>query len=739
MGVLGLVPVYSNKELEERAKRTRAVVESYEDSTPVTALTAHIEKFWQSAQYAKQQIERRMLANLRQRNGVYEPDELAQIRSEGSSEIFMMLTSAKCRGFESWMRDVLLPDIGKPWGLEPMPMPDLPPMVSQSIVQAVTVAALQAGWDIDDRRVDAHLNKLKFLAIKKMKDLARKIADRHELKIEDQFVKGGWEQALSDCIYDFATWPCCIMKGPVVRMRKARQWIPGPKGYWYPQVVDELRPEYLRRSPLDIFPAARARNIQQYNLIDRYFFTREDLQALKGVPRFSADAIDQVIEAYGIRGYRTRMSQDSERAYLELRQNEMYDPEQDIETHNFWGSVSGRMLMNWGFTYKKDLQLIGLGEKIDPNKEYQIEAWRVGRFTIMAQVNPNPLGERPYDKASFEEVPDSFWGKGIPEVMADCQKMCNGAARAIANNASVASGPQTEVNVDRVAKGESLTQVYPWKLWQTVTDMTGNNQPAVRFFQPQMNVQELLVIYNAFSVEADNVTGVPKYSYGDSKVSGAGRTSSGLAQLLGAAGKGIRRSVAAMDRGVVRAKVTRQYDYNMEWDTDVSIKFGLRAQAKGAAALLVKADTAMRQREMLQATANPLDASIIGPKGRREMLRPALKNADFPVEDILPDDLELELIMATLPKPHELVAGGGGPNGPSGAPAGQSGDGGGTPEGAAAVDEAGMRPNGVDQRQATSGYRDGGVIRKRGPLYHGYDNRDVGRRDPYFDNVDKGV
>lgn len=721
MGALGLVRVYSNEDLAQR-EAAQAPAAAFHDSSPVTALSGHIEKFWMMAQQAKRPIERQMLSALRARNGIYEPDELALIREQGGSEIYMMLTSAKCRGAESWLREILLPETDRPWGLDPTPMPDLPPPVQSAIIQSVVQMALAAGWEVDDQRVDEQLNKIKHMAMRRMKDIARQVANRHELRIEDQFAEGGWEQALSDCIYDLVTFPAAIMKGPFLRNRKVRQWMPGPNGQWFPKVTDALRLEFERRNPLDIFPAPKSRGIQHGNMIDRYFFTREDIQSLRGVPGYADGALDQILELYGSKGYRSRAMNDTERAYLEQRPNEQYDPEGDIEALNFWGTVSGSMLMEWGFNYRTDLEQMGLTDYPEPHREYQIEAWKVGRFTFKVQINPDPLGQRPYDKASFENIPGSFWGKGLPDLMADSAQMCNSAARAMANNAAIGSGPQTEINVDRLAPGERVTKPYPWKVYQTTTDMTGNNQPAVRFYQPNMNVQELLVIYNHFDAQADNVSGFPKFSYGDSRVGGAGRTSSGLAQLMGNVGKGVRRVIAEMDRGIVRPKVERTYNWNMEWDPDPSIKFDLRAAARGAAAVLMKAETALRQREMLATTMNPMDAQIIGMRGRAEMLRPALKNADFDADKILPDDLELQLIAASTPQPAELL-GKTGPNAAApGSPMGM-GPQGGTPEGPDNLDAGGMPVNGTEQRQQTQGFADGGYVPRR----------------PYADDLDAGV
>lgn len=706
MGAIGLVRVTSNRQLaaNEAARYTPPV----QTENDYTGLAGHIERFWQSAQIAKRPIEQQMLRALRQRTGIYEPDELATIREQGGSEIYMMLTSAKCRAAESWLREILTPDTDKPWGLEPSPMPDLPMSVAQAVIDAVAQMALAAGWDINDARIDEQLLKVKALALQKIRDLSKRIAERHELKIADQFEDGGWHTALSDFIYDLVTFPAAFIKAPILRKRKMRQWVPGPNGVWLPAITEGLRLEYERRSPLDIFPAPAMRHIQRGNLIDRYKYTREDLQSLIGVPGYSKDAIYRVLEQYGNKGYASRAMADVERATLELRRHEEYDHEGTIECLNFWGSCSGEMLEQWNLENGFPLNV-----EVDPRKEYQIEAWKIARHVIKATINEDPLGQKPYSKASFEEIPGAFWGYGLPDLGRDAQSMCNGAARALANNAAIASGPQVVMYIDRMADGERVTKPYPWKLYQMTSDPQGSNREAVQFYQPNMNVQELLAIYTHFERVFDNVSGFPNYTYGDAKVGGAGRTSSGLAQLMGNVGKGVRRVVVAVDRLVISEIVERTYDYNMEHDPDPTIKGDLRPVARGASALLIKDMAQLRRRELLQATLNPLDAQIIGPKGRAEMLRETIKASDMPVEKILPDDLEMQLNLAGMPPPYQLL-GKTGPNASGGPADGVAANGGGTPAAPEVTDVAGQPPQGIEGREATLGYRDGGAIRAPG-------------------------
>ena len=200
----------------------------------------------------------------------------------------------------------------------------------------------------------------------------------------------------------------------------------------------------------------------------------------------------------------------------------------------------------------------------------------------------------------------------------------------------IASGPQVEVNLERIPANEDITQLSPWKIWQTVNDPVGSTAPAIRFTQPESRAAELMGVYEKFSRLADDHSGIPAYVYGDLNVQGAGRTSSGLSMLMGAAGKGIRQVVMHIDSDIVKPIVERQFVYNMRYDPDESIKGDVEVVAKGAINLAVKETVNVRRIEFLNATANPFDIEIIGKDGRAAILREVAKGLQMPVDEVVP-------------------------------------------------------------------------------------------------------
>jgi hypothetical protein len=595
-----------------------------------TGLSSHISDCWERAKFSKTEITERLLKCERQRRGVYDPDKAMEIAQTGGSDIFMRITDIKARGAANWINDVMLGGGKRAFELQPGKEPELPPEISAGIVELVQMemqAFIQAGGQVHPEAFRVRMEEVHDTIMARMREEAEKCANRMENKIEDQLTAGGFEQAFRDFVDDFVTYPTAILKGPVVRRKKTMKW--GPK--FQPLIVNDFVRETNRVSPHDIFPSPNSSTVNDGYLIERHRLTRASLQAMRGTPGYSDKDIDQVLERFGETGFRQWLMGDQERDRLEGKPHARLYTKEVIEALEFWGSVSGKMLMDWGYK----------GKKLDPMKEYEVNVWQIGPFIIKVQLNPDPLGQRPYEIAQWVPVPGSFWGTALPEQMRDVQIMCNAAARSLANNMGIASGPQAEIAVDRLPDGENVTSMYPWKIWQTTSDRTGGGQPAVRFFQPNMNAPELMNVYLTFMKQADEVTGIPNYVYGGQASGGAGRTASGLSMLMDNAAKGIKSAIASCDV-VIASIVGRMYVHNMLYDSDTSAKGDFKVMAKGAMGLVAKEQLQMRRNEFLQATANQIDMQIVGMEGRAYLLRQVAESLQMDTDKLVPTPEELK-------------------------------------------------------------------------------------------------
>jgi hypothetical protein len=626
-----LIPVASASSLEAEALAANAAQQA---SPVIQGLAAHVRERWELAKSAKNTPEQRLLQCLRQRNGEYDPDKLAAIRAQGGSEIYMMLTSTKCRGASSWLRDTLLgTGADKPWTLDCTPLPDLPPDVQRqalgAINQAVQMMIQNTGQMPSEEVVRVELEKMRDGAMRVLFDEAKKRVERMETKMEDQLIEGRFIEGLTEFIDDIVTFPTAIMKGPVPRKRKTLEW---KNGGLVP--VEKITLEWERVDPFKAYPAPWASDIQDSFFIERHKLTRENLEAMIGVDGYSDAAINSVLANFGS-GMTELLSVDTALNDATGKDSAAAATESSdaVDALQLWDSVQGSLLVEWGM----DAKLVP-----DANKSYPCEIWLIGSTVIKAVLNYDPLGRKPYYAASYEKVPGAFWGNGVADLIRDCQSMCNAAARALSNNMGIASGPQVGLNVSRMPPGENVTSMTPWRIWQFQnTDFQDASKP-IEFFQPQSNATELMGVFEKFQMLADEYSGIPRYMTGE-QAPGAGRTASGLSMMISNASKSIKSVISSIDHHVISPLLQRLYQHNLRYSQDPYLIGDINIVSKGAMSLVAKESAAVRRAEFLQlALTNPMAQQIMGVLGTAELLRDHAKLLDMNVDKIVPTREALE-------------------------------------------------------------------------------------------------
>lgn len=633
MSIGGILPVKSIAQMQadEKAEATAQNNRSY-----ITNLAGHVRTQWELMRTAKMQtVEPRLLQCLRQRNGEYEPEKLAAIKQQGGSDIFLMLSSNKARAASSWIRDVTNDPTGGPlpYSLSPTPVAEIPPSIVQREYARMREELAQAealGVIPTEEELEEYVEARKEMVFNHLREEAREASERMKRKMDDQLAEGGCADEFNKFIDDYVTFPYAVMKGPVIKKQKTFKWVPTAAGGFDLQVVDEILPTWERVDPFMLYWSAFATNPSDGDLIERHRLSRQDLNALIGVEGYSEKAIHAVLDEYGRGGLREWLWVDAQKAQAEGKHlsSVMQNPEGLIDALQYWGSVQGKMLIEWG---------IEEAQVEDPLADYPVEVWLIGNWVIKATVNPDPLGRKPYYKSSYEEIPGAWMGNSPMDLVRDCQDVCNGAARALVNNMGIASGPQVWVNVDRLPQGEQITKLYPWKIHQTTSDPMGASSPPVGFFQPNSLAAELMAIYEKFSILADEYSGVPRYMTGDAPAGGAGRTASGMSMMMNNAGKSIKQVVANLDRNVIQPLIERLWFYNMKYSDDMELKGDVKVIAKGASALIVKEAAAQRRNELLQiALTNPVAQQIMGLEGTAHLLREQVQTLDLNGDKIVP-------------------------------------------------------------------------------------------------------
>lgn len=650
----GIMPIKTLGQMQNDDRAARQRAELANSAPVVQQLASHIRQHWTIAEQAKRDVEKRMLRAKRSLRGEYDPETLAKLREQGSSEIYMMLFASKARQTKALLGDVLLgTGDDKPWTLRPTPSPDLPPDLAGEIlrgVQELVMQAEQGPAPMDVAQIRQLLRDAKTQAEAMIATEAKTRCSRAERKLEDMLAEGQFIEALDQFLDDLCVYPTAFLKGPVVRRKGKLTWQPGPDGRHTPQVELKPQPGWERVDAMDIYPAPWARGVNDAFLIERHRLSAQALNELIGVEGYSEDAIRQVIDAYGKGGLHKWLASDSERAAAEGRNTVYSETSSDlIDAIQYWGSATGKQLKEWG---------LDKAQVPDEAAVYQIEAWLIGTWVIKAAINADPLARRPYYAHSFKRVPGSVWGLSLYDTMADCQDMCLAAARALSNNLGIASGPQVWVNVDRIPAGESIEELFPWKITQTTSDPMGSSAAPMGFFQPTSNAAELMGVYEKFSQLADEYTGIPRYMTGDGNVGGAGRTASGMSMMVGNAGKTIKSTVSGIDLNVIGPAISRGYEFLMRYDTDEDIKGDLQVVARGALSLVTKDAAQVRRNEFLSlALQSPVVQEMIGPEGIASLLRATTRTLELDSENIVPSTSELRIRMAAIQQAQQAQMG----------------------------------------------------------------------------------
>lgn len=629
-----LIPAASASSLEEAARRAS---EEAQNAPVIQGLAAHVRRRWQVMRdHKRESIEPRLTQCLRARNMQYDPEKLAEIRQQGGSEIFMGIVSTKCRTATAWLRDTMLgTGSDKPWSISATPMPEVPPDLEQRL-QEIMQRNLQQYYaqgnpPLEPMELKQLATEMRDTAMRQMRHEADKRVDRMERKMEDQLTEGGLVKALFEFTDDVATFPYAVLKGPIPRRRKKLEWA---QGGLVP--VDTLRDEWERVDPYKFYWAPWGDDVDNMPVIELHHLTREDIQAMIGVEGYDEAALRSVLADFGVGGLDWVEDYDNE---IEAATGKDFDEASSdvVAALQLWDSIPGDLLIDWGLDET---------EIPDPQMSYPCEVWMIRNQVVKAVLNYDPLGRKPYYVTSFEKIPGRLDGNGVSDLCMDAQNMCNAAARALANNMGISSGPQVGVNVSRLPAGEDITQMYPWKIWQFRQSEYNDSTQPLTFFQPQSNAQELMAVYDRFMNMADEVSGIPRYMTGE-HVPGASRTSSGLSMLMSNAGKSIKQVIANIDHDVMTPMLQRQYQRNMRYSQDPDLIGDVQIEAKGAMSLVVKEAEAVRKNEFLRLVLeSPVAQQIVGLPGTAELMRDMASNLNTNVDRLVPSREDIERMQA---------------------------------------------------------------------------------------------
>ncbi len=630
----GVLQVVSPQQLADYEAEQAVGTETVDQSLEEEGIVAIIRREFHDSRNARyvNGISQRLIEAQRTYRGDYSPNKLRDIKAFGGSEVYSRVTPTKCRGATSVLRDLYLSGTEPPWELIPTPVPTLPEDITEAVaglVQSEAQAMQQQGSSITPEMLRDRMEQLMGSAQMAAIRTSIEEAKQSSRELNDVMIEGGFYQALKEFLIDLPIFPIACIKGPIVRQQTKVRWVDG-------KAIQETKPKLFwdRVSPMDLYFTPDASSLDESYVIEHVRYSRQELYSLIGVPGYDEAAIRALLQDFKdktqSRSWRDWF--DEEREVLEDRDHWESTRGQLIDALEWHGCIQGKMLLDNGFTEE---------EIDDPEKEYFVDAWVVDRYAIKVQIAPG-LTQRPkYYVSSFEKIPGSLWGYGLPDILADITSVCNSTMRSIVNNLSISSGPQVVINIDRLAETEDGNTMYPWKRWHVIDDPLGNNrEDPITFYQPQSNTQELMQVYEKFASMADEASALPKYLTGSGATGGAGRTASGLAMLMDNASKVMQNVAANVDDDILTPLIESLYEMVMLSDAGPRLKGDETIVVKGVTVAVQKETDRMRKLEFLQMTANEIDMGIIGPAGRAAILEDVAEELGMDGKKIVPSPEE---------------------------------------------------------------------------------------------------
>ena len=214
----------------------------------------------------------------------------------------------------------------------------------------------------------------------------------------------------------------------------------------------------------------------------------------------------------------------------------------------------------------------------------------------------------PYQAFPYERNPYSFFGIGVAENMDDSQQIMNGHVRMAIDNLALSGSLVFDVDETALVGGQNM-EVYPGKVFKRQAGVPGTAINGIKF--PNTSTENMMM-FDKFRQLADEQTGIPSYSHGQTGVQSMTRTASGMSMLLGAASLNIKTVIKNLDDFLLKPLGESYFQWNMQFlESRLGVEGDLEVKATGTNSLMQKEVRSQRLTMFLQTVQNPAVAPFI--------------------------------------------------------------------------------------------------------------------------------
>ena len=415
-----------------------------------------------------------------------------------------------------------------------------------------------------------------------------------EKLIHDQIEESNGSSEIRNALLESALLGTGIVKGPFNFNKTLNKWNYNEEGEreYNPLEVRVPRIEFV--SCWDFYPDPAATNIDECEyVIHRHKMNRSQLRQLRNMPFFDKEAIRECLRLganYEEKSFEAQLKDDS-------TVDEEYSS--NFEVLEYWGIMDAEYAREVG---------IELPDSVDDLDEIQINAWICGGKLLRAVINPFTPYRIPYNAFPYERNPYNFFGIGIAENMDDSQQIMNGHARMAIDNLALAGSLVFDVDESALVGGQNM-EIYPGKIFRRQAGVPGQSIYGLKF---PNTAPENMMMFDRFRQLADEQTGIPSYSHGQTGVQSMTRTASGMSMLLGAASLNIKTVIKNLDDFLLKPLGEAYFQWNMQFfEGEVDVVGDLEVKATGTNSLMQKEVRSQRLTMFLQTAQNPTIAPFV--------------------------------------------------------------------------------------------------------------------------------
>jgi len=591
-------------ELSTETAALEDVSEASEEKLYVSRLVDIVTTRFSSAETSRRQYEEQWLRNYRNYRGVY--SEAVKFTEAEKSRVFIKVTKTKVLAAYGQITDVLFSAGRFPLSVDPTVLPEgisgdvhYDPLEKELEGSDGAESPYGFAGDGNDLPAGSTESSLMLGPLEEKlqgKDLkegmgssptsvnynpAMLAAKRMEKKIHDQLDESEATKQLRSAAFEMPLFGTGIMKGPMAVDKEYPDW--DEEGNYTP--ITKTVPKVSYVSVWDWYPDPDASTVSdcQYS-IQRHKLNRSQLRDLKRRPFFRNDVIEDVIN----------QGESYAKKYWE---DDLKDYQTDTGVDRF------EVLEYWGVMDMKTIEEheIEIPEELESADELQVNIWLCNDRIIRSVLNPFKPVRLPYYAVPYEHNPYSIFGIALAENMDDTQTLMNGFMRMAVDNAVLSGNLIFEVDETNLVPGQDM-QLYPGKVFRRQGGAPGQALFGTKY--PNVS-QENLQLFDKARQLADESTGLPSFSHGQTGVTGVGRTSSGISMLMNAAAGGIKTVIKNIDDYLLGPMGKSFFHFNMQFDFDESIRGDLEVKARGTESLMANEIRSQRLIQFLQVGANP--------------------------------------------------------------------------------------------------------------------------------------